>query len=253
MRHLYTVENIEDEGGKTKCIHHRLVFDEGEVLKFSERNIFDFGRVINPEYALAEGADDGGLVNFDKETGKRYWMDFRYSKYEIDGKSISDDDLQTGIERWQLPGAYEMRHTVRESPWGELFREMMPGVDLEVEGNRTEDWWEVIEKATGKVLGEDDFVMACRGTSELMARAAACWKLAIKTVQKGGWFRLRDLTPREEQAYSYLWKHGYYSDTPIRMETDEDLAEVERIARIEASLEQACEDGIIPGAMPADL
>lgn len=46
-----------------------------EKAQFQCRNIFDFGYTINPNYAITEGLEIGGLAITDKETGKKYWQD----------------------------------------------------------------------------------------------------------------------------------------------------------------------------------
>ena len=55
-------EDIQDEGGWTKCYTHTFVID-GQMLQFSERNVFDFGRVINPSYSVIERAEKGGITS----------------------------------------------------------------------------------------------------------------------------------------------------------------------------------------------
>jgi len=57
-------EYIEDEDGKTKMYTHIFVIN-GHSLRFSERNVFDFGRVINPMYSVEEGLEEGGLRSGD--------------------------------------------------------------------------------------------------------------------------------------------------------------------------------------------
>lgn len=64
--------DIYDEGGKTKMYRHRFLI-KGETLSFVERNIFDFGVVINPDYEIAPGKEGGIISN---EDGVLYWMDF---------------------------------------------------------------------------------------------------------------------------------------------------------------------------------
>lgn len=46
----------------------------GETLRFAVRNIFDFGRVINPLYSIAPGRTSG-ITNRD-DAGRYYWMSF---------------------------------------------------------------------------------------------------------------------------------------------------------------------------------
>jgi hypothetical protein len=73
-----TVQDITDEGGKTKLYHHTVTCHSGTKFNFSERNVFDFGRVINPEYAVLPGGKSGGIPNI--IDGKYYWMLFDEDK-----------------------------------------------------------------------------------------------------------------------------------------------------------------------------
>lgn len=65
-----TEETITDEGGKTKLYRHKLTAG-GRVLTFIDRNVFDFGRVINPDYDIADGVHGGLCV---KRDGKQVWL-----------------------------------------------------------------------------------------------------------------------------------------------------------------------------------
>ena len=53
-----TEKTITDEGGKTSEYHHKITID-GETIELIERNVFDFGRVINrgngDGYAVTRG------------------------------------------------------------------------------------------------------------------------------------------------------------------------------------------------------
>lgn len=63
----------------------------GESLNFVCRNIFDFGYVINPDYAVAEGVEKGGLENNGKWqsfNGKEGWCDVR-ELTELEKKCIN--------------------------------------------------------------------------------------------------------------------------------------------------------------------
>lgn len=50
-----------DEGGSTKCYIHTIIINN-ETFVFQERNIFDFGRVINPCYSISPGIESGGIM-----------------------------------------------------------------------------------------------------------------------------------------------------------------------------------------------
>lgn len=72
------VEEVEghetDEGGKTKT-YRITVKINGREWVFIDRNVFDFGRCVNPAYAIAPGHEDGGLGVMGKDGGA-YWEDF---------------------------------------------------------------------------------------------------------------------------------------------------------------------------------
>ena len=56
--------DIYDEGGKTKVYHHRFLIG-GETLSFTERNVFDFGIVINPDYEISPDKSGGIVIRKD--------------------------------------------------------------------------------------------------------------------------------------------------------------------------------------------
>lgn len=59
-----TEKTISDEGGNTKMYTHTFRIG-GETLTYTERNVFDFGRVINPAYSVADGITGVILINRD--------------------------------------------------------------------------------------------------------------------------------------------------------------------------------------------
>lgn len=61
-----------DEGGRTKSYRHFITIN-GKMYIFCERNIFDFGRVINPDYEISDGIK-GGLASY--KDGKWIWEAF---------------------------------------------------------------------------------------------------------------------------------------------------------------------------------
>lgn len=69
---------VTDEGGKTKEYVHTITFHNGEQLTFTERNVFDFGIVINPAYSVLPESKPGGLCL--NNNGTYQWHEF------IDGK-----------------------------------------------------------------------------------------------------------------------------------------------------------------------
>ena len=71
---------ITDEGGRTKEYTHTITFHDGERLTFVERNIFDFGTVVNPSYSVVPGAEPGGLCinnEWHEFISKKGWMPVR--------------------------------------------------------------------------------------------------------------------------------------------------------------------------------
>lgn len=51
-------KTISDEGGKTKMYTHTFRIG-GEILTYTERNVFDFGVVVNPAYSIVDGITGG--------------------------------------------------------------------------------------------------------------------------------------------------------------------------------------------------
>lgn len=63
-----------DEGGKTKA--YRIIVSIGDKKwSFIDRNVFDFGRCVNPDYAIIPGHEPGGLGFIDSDGGA-YWQEF---------------------------------------------------------------------------------------------------------------------------------------------------------------------------------
>lgn len=78
----------EDEGGKTIKYIHTLLLN-GKTYVFSERNVFDVGRVINPEYEIVKGSK-GGLAKC--ENNKWFWMDFVSGKGYVKTRDMDKDE-----------------------------------------------------------------------------------------------------------------------------------------------------------------
>lgn len=74
--------NIHDEGGKTKVYKHCFRIG-GSTLSFTERNVFDFGIVINPDYEIIPGETGGivmrkdGLLQWHTFSGDNGWIPVR--------------------------------------------------------------------------------------------------------------------------------------------------------------------------------
>ena len=66
-----------------RCVH-TIVFNNNQIYKWDERNIFDFGTIFNPDFSIMEGKDSGGLV---RAIGNRYY-------FETYGKKNPDDKYQ---------------------------------------------------------------------------------------------------------------------------------------------------------------
>lgn len=83
-----TEHNICDEGGKTKLYEHRFLIGE-KTLSFTERNIFDFGVVINPDYEISPDIS-GGLAL--KKDGMLQWHTFTRDKGWVPVRPLTDQE-----------------------------------------------------------------------------------------------------------------------------------------------------------------
>lgn len=83
-------KSITDEGGKTKEYTHTIKFYDGEQLIFTERNIFDFGVVVNPAYSVAPGVSPGGLCL--NHEGNYYWHEFADGKGWIPVRELTENE-----------------------------------------------------------------------------------------------------------------------------------------------------------------
>lgn len=62
----------EDEDGEITCYHYKITHIEtGRVFNFSDRNVFDAGRCINPEYEIHPDWGIGGLIGYET---KEVWI-----------------------------------------------------------------------------------------------------------------------------------------------------------------------------------
>lgn len=82
---------IEDEGGRTVMYQHKVTMQSGTVYEFQDRNIFDFGRVINPKYSIAEGVKPGGLCSRDTD-GDYIWQTFNDSKGWVPVRPLTEEE-----------------------------------------------------------------------------------------------------------------------------------------------------------------
>ena len=55
------IGGYDEEDADYTCIH-TIVFNNGEVYKWKERNVFDMGTGFHPEFPIVEGRKPGGLV-----------------------------------------------------------------------------------------------------------------------------------------------------------------------------------------------
>lgn len=81
-------QNIRDEGGNTKIYRHRFLIG-GETLLFTERNVFDFGVVINPNYEITSGESGGIAIEKD---GVLQWHIFSSDNGWIPVRSLTDHE-----------------------------------------------------------------------------------------------------------------------------------------------------------------
>lgn len=77
-----------DEGGRTKSYRH-IIKINGKTYTFCERNIFDFGRVINPDYEIIKGVK-GGLAFYENE--KWIWKGYVEKKGWEKVRDMTEDE-----------------------------------------------------------------------------------------------------------------------------------------------------------------
>jgi hypothetical protein len=91
----------KDEDGKIAHYRYTVTCHSGKTFIFTDRNIFDFGRVINPDYEIAPGRSGGILINDDG----------RYSWHQYAGgglrkvRRLEDDEL-TAYMAVEILGKY---------------------------------------------------------------------------------------------------------------------------------------------------
>jgi hypothetical protein len=90
--------DVDDEDGEERHEYEIKSLRSGKVYMFSDRNIFDFGRVINPKYAIAEGVDgglayndaDGNLSWHTTDTGRGWHFVRKMEKEEEEAYRIAE-------------------------------------------------------------------------------------------------------------------------------------------------------------------
>ncbi len=98
------LEIIEDEGGKTIVAYHTICLQSGDKIKFQDRNVFDFGRVINPEYEITPGIR-GGLRRGDN------WQTFDKEKGWINVRQLTEAEKEAYA--YVLEFGYHAKNTIR--------------------------------------------------------------------------------------------------------------------------------------------
>ena len=83
-----TEHNNSDEGGETKLYKYHFLI-AGEKLTFIERNVFDFGVVINPDYEISPGIS-GGLAL--KKEGIMQWHTFTRDKGWVPVRPLTNQE-----------------------------------------------------------------------------------------------------------------------------------------------------------------
>lgn len=209
-KQVCTVEEITDEGGKTKCAHHVVEVNGTCTFTFSERSVFDFGIAINPEYEIAPGMS-GGLSNVDDDK-KRYWMTFKHPIYQVGDEQGDIDFCYAKEKEFVLPEGYAVVKTVTfEANDFDLFFKLPEDC---VKHERTR--YNVTDPAGNKITMHG-------GSCELWGATAdaavnhAFWELAVKMTNRGGWEMVRYLTPEEDEAYMYVATNGIYAHHGVRM------------------------------------
>lgn len=89
----WTVKKVEKYAA-----HHTFVIN-GETLSFSERDIFDFGVVVNPRYSIAEGVS-GGLPN--SIDGTLVWQDFRSGEGWENVRPLTENECACVRAIWEF-------------------------------------------------------------------------------------------------------------------------------------------------------
>lgn len=82
-------KRITDEGGDTVEYIITVTCLNGKVFQFRDRNVFDFGRVINPMYVIQPGVD-GGLAS--TEGGKACWLKFETPNGWEKARDMDEDE-----------------------------------------------------------------------------------------------------------------------------------------------------------------
>lgn len=96
------------KGIECKIVSHKsnsalvsISVDGHNPLRFSCRNIFDFGYVINPDYAVAPGQEPGGLNN------KGFWQTFDADKGWYDVRELTPDEKRAVRYLSLFPPVYD--------------------------------------------------------------------------------------------------------------------------------------------------
>ena len=115
---------ITDEGGRTQV--HTHIFQVGDdKLVFTERNVFDFGVVINPAYQVAEDVEAGGIAL--EIDGVLQWHTFGKDNAALDCRPLTETKrsaMRSLQNTANTPDGIQECKT--NSPW----RQTLPGIYL---------------------------------------------------------------------------------------------------------------------------
>jgi hypothetical protein len=109
---------------------------------------------------------------------------------------------------WRLPEGYHLREVQEEVP-----DDFMASLLDEPSPTHLESRYSVVDR-DGNVVTHCG--MSTADDSQAALRSAY-WALAVRTVDRCGWTKIRDLTDRETEVYKYLSKRGYFANTGVRM------------------------------------
>lgn len=205
INHSVEQIKVQDEDGQVNAYIHSVTLSNGRTLQFSERNIFDFGRVINPNYAIAEGREKGGLVQPLHDGRKQaalglaprtdgpaelWFWDFSDGEYE---HMLPNGEWVPG--RIKDCSIYNVALTETVHASSEMDRLFGAG-----------DTYTTYTDLDGNTYADRDLT--------LHMYCAAHFQ---RTVNAGGWSPVRPLDCDEDAAYRYLLANGKFARTGIRM------------------------------------
>jgi hypothetical protein len=194
---------IRDEGGPTKAFEVAVTVDT-ETFRFTVRDIFDVGVVVNPA--------GGGIVECDPD-GSHHLLDYDSGSLLVHvGAGQVREVEYAAVESSRVPLAELPEAATLATEDDPLAWLSDPAIDLDDTAAWLDDKPPAHPRQIHVVRVGDRAISSGATAEEATARALSTLSIA-GAVRPSGWHRVRQLSPAEAAAYQHVLAHGPYSNS----------------------------------------